>query len=115
MPDKLTKKKMQSSYKEREKVGGAFVVVNCENDKVMIDASTDIQGAINRFDFSKKTGSCVYLKLNEDWIKHGKEAFKLEVLETITKKPEQTDEDFKEDVEVLKNLWLEKMANRLTY
>lgn len=107
--EKRTKKEIMADYKERPIIGGVYVIRNQVNQKVWLDAVIDLQGSINRFDFSVKTGSCVVMKLQADWRVMGKDAFTLEVLETIEKPLEQSLEAFKEDMAVHRALWFEKL------
>lgn len=107
--EKRTKKEIVAEYKDRPIIGGVYVIRNCVNHKVWLDAVIDLQGSINRFDFSVKTGACVVMKLQADWRAMGKESFTLEVLETIEKPLEQSLEAFKEDMAVHKALWFEKL------
>ena len=103
-----TKKELQQLYKERQVVGGVFAIKNSVNGKTLIDSAADMQGSKNRFEFSKSTGSCTYLKLQGDWSAHGGEAFTFEALEELEKGAGQSDSEFKADLGVLKELWLEK-------
>jgi len=75
-----------------------------------LDCATDLQGRINRFEFSRKTGSCVDLKLQKDWVTFGKEKFVFEVLEELEKGETQSMNEFKEDIEILKLMWVDKLA-----
>lgn len=108
--DKMSKREKITAYKERTLVGGVYIITNSLNQKVWLDAAIDLQGSLNRFDFSQKTGICVVLKLQTDWRTMGKSAFSLTVLETIEKPLEQSQEAFKEDIQILKSLWFEKLS-----
>lgn len=107
--EKMSKREKIAAYKERTIIGGVYTITNQVNKKVWLDAAIDLQGSINRFEFSQKTGICVVLKLQSDWRSMGKSVFSLAVLETIEKPPEQSQEAFKADIEVLKSLWFEKL------
>ena len=106
-----TKKELQKQYNEREIIGGVYVIKNTLNNKMLFYATTDLQGRKNRFDFSQKTGSCIDMKLQSDWNKQGSEHFVFEVLEDLKKGETQTAEEFKSDIEVLKELWLDKLSD----
>ena len=109
------KKELQSQYKEREVVGGVYLLRNTQTRKIFLDATVDLQGAKNRFAFAQSTGSCVYVKLQQDWARLGGDRFAFETLEEVRKKGEQTREGFKEDVELLKDIWLEQLSNEEFY
>ena len=104
-----TRKELQTEYKERKVVGGIICIKNILNGKMLLDSTSSIQASLNRFDFSKKTGSCVSMKLQKDWFPATAPPFTLEVLEELEKAATQTDADFKSDLLILKELWLEKL------
>ena len=115
MKDIKAKKILQNMYSEREIVGGVFVIRNTSNDKLFLEATTDLRGIKNRFEFAQKTGSCVHMKLQDDWNKHGGDKFVFEVLEELAKSDVQTAEEFKADIDLLKTMWLEKLNGREFY
>lgn len=43
------------------------------------------------------------------WKSHGAAAFSFEVLETLEKKEAQSDQEFSEDIDILYQLWAEKL------
>ena len=115
MKDNKTKKELIAQYKEREIIGGIYAIKNTLNDKLLLGAATDLHGYRNRFEFSQKTGSCIDMKLQSDWSKQGGEKFVFEVLETLKKNEKQTEKEFKTDIDVLKEMWLDKLSDRDFY
>ncbi len=109
------KKKIISEYKQRLEIGGVIAIKNNATGKVLLEATRDVEGYKNRFEFSKKTGSAVSLKLAQDFKTYGSEAFSLEVLETIKKGESQTPKEFNDDVKLLKELWCEKFSADMLY
>lgn len=104
MENKQRKKEMINAYKNREMVGGVCMLKNVESNKILLDATTDIQGSLNRFQFAKMTDSTLYSSTAEDWKTFGKEAFTYEVLEQIAKEETQTYEEFRKEVTLLKEM-----------
>lgn len=117
LADKETKKKLIDAYKEqcRTQTGGVYVIRNTANGKILLEASPDIAAAENRFRFALQTGSCVNIKLCKDWAAFGSGVFELETLETIGKNEDQTVDQFREDLELLKAMWLEKFDPATLY
>jgi hypothetical protein len=115
MKDARTKKELQAQYKERQVIGGVYVVKNTWNNKLLLEAATDLQGSKNRFDFAKSTGSCVHTKLYADWTEQGSGDFIYEVLEELEKGETQTDKEFKADIDLLREMWLEKLSDSELY
>jgi len=109
------KKELQSLYKERKAVGGVYLIRNIQNKKIFLDATLNLQGIKNRFEFAQKTGSCVYTKLQKDWSEQGGGQFAFESLEELVKSDSQTQTEFKSDVELLKEIWREKLSDEEFY
>jgi len=113
--DKQSRKEMQAQYKEREIIGGVYALRNTLKNKLYIDAAVDLRGAKNRFDFAVGTGTCIHLKLQDDWAEQAGSHFEFEVLEELKKGAAQSPEDFKADLELLKEIWLEKLVGEDLY
>ena len=111
----LSKKELQEKYKEREIVGGVYVIRNTMNNKVFLDVAADLRGIKNRFEFAQKTGSCIHVKLQNDWNDNGGGQFEFEVLEEMKKGETQSAEGFKADLQLLKEMWLETLSDREFY
>jgi len=111
----FTKKDLQAQYKEREIVGGICAIRNKLNHKLLLEATVDLQGYKNRFAFAQKTGSCIHMKLQNDWAAQGAGQFDIEVLEELVKGDTQSPEEFKADILTLKDLWLAQLANENFY
>jgi hypothetical protein len=105
-----SKKELQAQYKEREVIGGIYVIRNILNNRLLLGATVELRGNKNRFDFSQKTGSCVELKLQSDWAQQGGGQFVFEIMEELRKGDTQTMEEFKVDVDLLKEMWFEKLS-----
>jgi len=106
-----TKKEKLAQYKERKVIGAVYLIKNTVNEKQLLLSTCDLQGSKNRFEFSQKTNSCVDLELQKDWDLFGGSIFFLEVVEQLEKKDTQTAKEFAEDIETLRELWLEKRSS----
>lgn len=56
------------------------------------------------------TDTCVQAALAADWRAFGRDSFTFEVLEEIEKGTEQTDQEFRADLEALADIWREKLS-----
>jgi len=110
MVDPEIRKQIIDAYKKRSRTdtGGVYLIQNTQNGKILVEIASDIEAAKNRFSFSQKTGSCVNLKLNRDWALFGPDAFVFEVAETLDKSETQSPMEFRQDLNVLKKMWMEK-------
>lgn len=115
MDEKSKRKELAADYKSRKVIGGIYIIKNTENSKVLLEGSTDLQGIKNRFDFAKKMDSSISMKLQRDWTTFGKDAFQLEILEELKKNDNQTDQEFADDIQMLKEIWLDKLGDTIFY
>ena len=111
----MTRKELKEQYKNRKIIGGVYVIKNTGTDKILLCSTTDIKGSINWFSFAKQTNSCVDLALQKDWNRYGSEQFTFEVLEELEKEDSQTDSDFKKSLDILKEIWFEKLEGNDFY
>ncbi len=87
---------------------GVFQILCLRNDKVLVDSSKNVPGKINRHRFQLNAGVHPAKGLQADWNEFGPEAFEFEVLEPL-EPLEQADRNYAADLEVLEDLWLEKL------
>jgi hypothetical protein len=99
-----------NEYKERKVIGGVFRVVNTRNGKYLLDYAADLQAKQNNFNFMVTTNASFDYKMDKDWKEFGAAAFKFEVLDSLEKKKDQSQEQFIEDLKTLKQMWVEKGA-----
>lgn len=103
------KKELKSAYKSRPVTGGICCIYCKNNNRRLLQSTRNIEGLRNRFTFAMKIKSCPDPLLLEEWKEFGNDAFTFEVLEEIAKREEQTDKEFTADIEVLYEMWLEKL------
>jgi hypothetical protein len=108
--DAARKKELKDAYKSRQVVGGICSIRCSGNQNVRIQATADIEGSRNRFDFAVLTGTCPDPSMRGDWLRYGSKSFTFTVLEEIRKRDSQTDEEFSRDIETLHDIWLDKIA-----
>lgn len=109
------RKELINQYKNRKIIGGVFIIRNQLKNKSLLDTATDLQGSKNRFEFTQKTGSCADLRLQNDWIEQNGRHFVFEVLEELEKSNAQTESEFKKDLDILKEIWHEKLVGEDFY
>lgn len=112
--DKQRKKELASSYKMSFRPMGVYQIRNTENGKIYVDGTMDLDGARNRLAFCQETNLNSYRELQADWNAYGGSSFVFEELDRI-KPREETMNDaselkaYREEVEALLELWLEKL------
>jgi hypothetical protein len=113
--DKQHRKDIISAYKERPIIGGVYGIKNMVNGKMLLLSTADLQGAKNRFQFCQLMNSCTYIKLQNDWKHLGAKSFVFETLEELKMQEGQTTREFKAELKVLEELWLEKLDGNKLY
>jgi hypothetical protein len=109
------KKQLIAEYKNRKQIGGICKITNIQTKRVLVYIATDIEAAKNLFDFSKKTGSCINPKLENDWTKYGSDLFTFEIIEKLEKNIEQTSKEFTEDLNELLKMYIQSLSNENMY
>ena len=107
----MDKKELKSQFRNRTQIGGVFVIKNIVLNKWYVDSAPDIKAAQNRFTFFGST----HMKLAQDYAAQKGEGFIFEVLEELQKGENQTEDDFKADLALLKSLWLDKLTGQALY
>ena len=104
----MNKKDLKREYKENPRPMGVFQIRNLTNEKVFVGSSLNLDGIFNRHKFALNAGSHQNKALQADWNEFGAENFAFEILEEVFPR-ENPGYDYKSDLEVLEDLWLEKL------
>ena len=104
----MNKKDLKREYKLTLRRMGIFQIRNLVNEKVFIGSSLNLDGIFNRHEFQLKMGGHPNKDLQSDWNEFGAENFEFETLEEIFPR-ENPHYDYRADLEVLEDLWLEKL------
>lgn len=112
--DKQQKKELATAYLTSFRPMGVYQIRNAENGKVLVGSSMDLDGMYNRLSFSKQMNANTFMELKDDWNRYGGNAFVFEVLDRINPREEQMNDPselqaYKDEVETLLELWLEKL------
>lgn len=96
-------------YKENPPPAGVFRIVNTATGRVLLGASRNVAGRLNRHRFDLKRGAHADRELQSDWNALGEGAFEFSMLDPL----EPVDEpgcDPAEDLRELEAMWREKLA-----
>ncbi|MCL2152758.1 MAG: GIY-YIG nuclease family protein [Oscillospiraceae bacterium] len=107
----MDRKDLVNQYKNRTQIGGVFAVKNTVLNKWYVDCAADLAATRNRFSFMGDS----FLKIAKDYNGQKGEGFEFEVLEELHKGETQSDEEFHDDLALLKSLWLEKLDGQDLY
>jgi hypothetical protein len=101
-------RELKTRYKQTFVAPGVFVIRNTANHRVYLDASPNPQAAMNRHRFELTMRGHRNPQLQSDWVAHGAQAFRFEVLDQIRQSP-QPDFDYVAELAALLQLWREEL------
>lgn len=104
----INKSEIKNNYKRTLRPMGVYQVRNLVNGKIFVGSSLNLPGRINRHKFELNVGSENIKELQEDYNKFGEENFSFEIIDELKPK-EDPEYNYKEDVAVLEQLWIEKL------
>ena len=102
------KSEIKKNYKISLTPMGVYQIKNLVTGKIFIGSSKNLQARINRHKFELKFGSEAIKDLQEDYNKYGEQNFSFEIIDELKPK-EEPGINYKEDIAVLEQLWLEKL------
>jgi len=104
----IDKKALAAAYKERQNIGGVYVIRDQAGAVALLAAAPNLDGALNRFRFAQQTGSCVHPSLEKSW--GDGQGFTIEVLDRLEQDPEWSRRRWQEELAALAGLWREKLG-----
>ena len=108
----INKKELINAYKSKPAVGGIYCIQCSGNERKLMQATVDMEGVRHRFEFAVKINACPDPKLRREWDAYGAASLTFTVLEEWKQAETQTAQEFKDDVDALLAMWLEKQGQR---
>ena len=103
------RKILKDEYRQGKVTGGIYRLVNTCSGMYLLDYTPNLQAKQNSYNFVISSGSCLDFRLKDEWESFGGKAFIFEILESLEKKKEQTQEEFIDDLKILKQMWSDKL------
>ena len=107
----MDRKELARQYRQRTQIGGVYTIKNTVLNKWYVDSTSDLKAARNRYQSMPES----YLKIAADYQSQNGRGFVFEELESLPKDEQQTMQSFREDLAVLKSLWLDKLVDQELY
>lgn len=107
---KERRQQLKQMYREMKPPMGAFIIKNTLNGRVFMDVSKDLKSIFNRHRFQLKTGMHPVKELQQEWNQYGQQAFVFKVLEQLEYNEKKEQDDYSEELEIMKMLWWEKLT-----
>jgi hypothetical protein len=104
----MDRKEIKRVYLETVQPMGVYKVTNLKNGKLYIDSGLNLKGKMNRCKFQLAHGSHVNKALQADYDMEGPDNFAFGIIDYLKPKKEK-DTDYTEDIEMLEELWREKL------
>jgi hypothetical protein len=104
----MNKKELKRHYKENPRPTGIFQIKNLLSGKIFIGSAIDVNGIINSNKFQLLNRSHMNKELQQDFIIAGEENFSFEILDILEPKDNPI-KDYEDDLEVLLQMWIEKL------
>ena len=102
-------KALKKAYQQSHRPMGIWAIRNLVTDKVLLGASLNVPGMLNRLKFQLQMGSHSNQALQNDWNELGSERFAFEILDEIAPRPDPA-YDYQTDLLLLEDMWLENLA-----
>ena len=101
-------KELKRDYLQNQPPMGIYQIRNLANEKVLVGSSLNLPGIFNRRRLELDAGTHLNKALQADWKQFGSESFAFEILDELEPK-EAPGHDYREDLALLEELWLEKL------
>ena len=117
MSEQQRRKDLVAEYQRNGPDAGVYRIVNTKTGKALLGTSTNLPGIQNRFAFARSTATPNGLdhRLHADIEAHGFDAFAVEVVEVLERRPEATDAELHDDLAALEAMVREGIDPDLLY
>jgi hypothetical protein len=106
----MNRKELVRAYRETRRPMGVYGIRNLHDGRSLVGTSVDLPAILNRERVALRLGSHRNAALQSDWNVLGPDAFVFEVLDTLSAPDDQPAYDPTEDLKVLLELWLDRLA-----
>ena len=104
----MNRKELTNEYKKTIQPMGIYQIKNMINGKILIGSSKDLKGIINRNKFQLKNGLHMNKAMQKDFNEVGEGNFTFEILDHLKPRSDMKG-DYTEELQVLEEMWLEKL------
>lgn len=106
------RKQLKALFKQEKPEMGVYAIECKASGKMLIAASQNLKSAMNSSRFKLNAGMHPCRELQEEWQERGAEGFAFRVLDTLAYAEDKTQTDYTEDLEALRTLWMERLAEQ---
>ncbi|MCL1975293.1 MAG: GIY-YIG nuclease family protein [Firmicutes bacterium] len=98
------KSELKAQYRHMKPPMGIVAFECLPTGKVYLACAKDTKAVINSKRFQLENGSCFCKNMQDDWVKHGANAFSIRVLETLEYDKDEEKTDYSADLATLRDL-----------
>jgi GIY-YIG catalytic domain len=102
-------RELTKQYKEAGPPMGVYAIRNLVNQRVLVGASLNVEGALNRHRFELRMKQHRNQRLLQDWLRDGADNFRFEVIDTLKKRDDPAF-DCKSELATLLAMWSEELG-----
>lgn len=113
--DKQRRKELVEQYKQMKPDMGIFLIRCQTTNKGLLETSQNLKGKINRARSQLSGGVHPNKELQKEWSELGEDHFSFEILETLKYDKDESKTDYSEELAILRMVWEDKLAGRLTW
>lgn len=106
----VRKRELLRHYKDNPPGAGVFAIRCAASGHVYVNASMNLQGALNRARFQLRMQGHRDRQLQQQWQQHGEAAFTFEVVDVLKRREDATEAQLREDLAGLLALWREELG-----
>ena len=105
------RKALKEQYKQMKPDMGIFTIRSKEGSFQYLEITQDLKGTMNKTVFQLRFGSHPNKELQKTWKEMGEANLIIEILEVLPYNKDESKTDYSEELDILKLLWEEKLAN----
>lgn len=103
------KRQLKEEYKSTKLPMGILALRCIKNGNCYLKGSVNLKATENSLRFQLGMGNYPQKTLLSDWKEYGEAGFSFEVLDTLEYDKDETKTDYREDIEVLRQIWKDKL------
>lgn len=107
-----TKKDLKEEYKQIKPGMGVFQIRNTVNGRFFVGSSINLDAMWNRCKMQLDWGKHPNTELQHDWKEIGSSSFVFEVISDLKYRDDDVNNDYKQEVEILKKIVVENMGDK---
>src|SRR5512140_2298118 len=107
-PGSSARRELTRRYKQAPPPMGVYAIRNRLNQRILVGASLNVEGALNRHRFELARGQHRSAALMQDWLRDGADNFSFEVIDVVKPRDDPAF-DYVAELDAMLALWREEL------